>query len=567
MIFLRQVRRNPLRLEGERGSSVDLAHGRLLLMNAAVLIVCLVLFVRAFDVSIIRAHNYDGGGRSGGEVAENAVRADIVDRNGTLLATTLKVSSLYADPHYISDPAKAAQQLAAIFPGNAYGDLLQKLQSKKRYVWIERKITPAQQAAVLQIGEPGLKFEHEYQRFYPQGELAAHLVGYGNVDGKGLAGIERAFDNYLRQDMQLKLSLDMRIQHILRREIRSAVEEFKGAGAAGVVMDVRNGEVLAGVSYPDFNPHLVGAAGASEKFNRLTLGAYELGSVFKIFSTAAFFEHNDVPINVTFDAREPLKVGPHTIRDYHAQNTIMTAPEVFMHSSNIGSALMGQAVGDEKLKAFYEDLGLLSPMEFEVREVARPLVPKPWREINTLTASYGHGVTTTPLQVASAVSSVVNGGYLVRPRLVIDDARHDQDPMLRVVSAKTVDHIRQMMRLVVSEGTGEKADVRGLRVGGKTGTAEKIVDGRYDTDKKISSFVGVFPMDAPRYAVFIMVDEPKGHKGTFGYATGGWVAAPAVGKVIEATAAVLGIAPARQNAPENFYGNSLKQYVSMEGAR
>lgn len=391
----------------------------------------------------------------------------------------------------------------------------------------------------------------------------AHLVGYTDIDNQGLAGIERGFDNMLAHGENIRLTLDNRLQHVLRREVKKAVNDFEGLGGAGVIMDVTNGEILAGVSWPDFNPHQIGQAKDRQIFNRLTLGAYELGSVFKIFSTAAFFENKDVPVNVSFDAREPIKAGRFTIHDYHAEKRVLTAPEVFMYSSNIGSAMMGQAVGSKALKDFYKDLGLLDPLDFEVREVARPLIPEPWREVNTLTAAFGHGIATTPLQLVAGVSSIVNGGYLVKPHLVLDEnagGKPSQD--LRVVKAQTAQRMRQLLRLVVTDGTGSKADVKGYRVGGKTGTAEKIVNGRYDSKKKISSFVGVFPMDAPRYVVFIMVDEPKGQKRTWGYATGGWVAAPAVARVITSMAAILGIPPAAEDAPENHFGEGLKQYIS-----
>jgi len=570
MIFSQRLRRNTVKIEGERSSALDLARGRLALMSGFFILVYMVFAVRAFDLAIIqgRAIAPDNGQNAENNIpninGETPRRADITDRNGALLATTLKTASLYADPHLVADADAAAKKLVKIFPDLKYGDVLQKLQSHKRFVWLQRNVSPDQQYQVLQIGEPGLEFEEGYKRFYPQGALTAHLLGYGNVDAQGLAGIERSFNKHLSAGHDLKLTLDIRLQHVLRREMLKAVGEFEAIGAAGAIMDVTTGEILAGVSLPDFNPHDPGHADKDAIFNRLTLGAYELGSVFKIFSTAAFFEVHDVPMSTTFDASEPIKIGRHTIHDYHAKERILTIPEVFMYSSNIGSALMGRAVGTDALRSFYHDLGLLDPLDFEVREVARPLVPHPWREVNTLTASYGHGVSTTPLQLVTAVSSIVNGGYLVKPSLVLDEQSDEEESGedIRIVSAKTAQRIRQLLRLVVTDGTAKKAEVKGYRVGGKTGTAEKIVDGRYDSKKKISSFVGVFPMDEPRYAVFIMVDEPKGQKHTWNYATGGWVAAPAVARVVASMASILGISPAGDNTPENHFGESLKQFVS-----
>lgn len=571
-MIARRLRRNAIKLEGERSSALDLARGRLVMMSICFILVYFVFAVRAFDLSVIqgRAIPHDNGLSLGladvQTTGQETRRADITDRNGVLLATTLNTSSLYADSHLIADAPKAAKQLTKIFPDLRYGDVLQKLQSGKRFVWIRRNVSPDQQYKVLEIGEPGLEFETSTKRFYPQGELASHLLGYGDVDGSGLAGVERSFNNYLNEGRNLRLTMDVRLQHILRREVLAAMTEFEAIGAAGAIMDVTNGEILAGVSLPDFNPHMPGDA-KNAVFNRLTLGAYELGSVFKIFSTAAFFERHDVPMSTTFDASEPIRIGGFSINDYHAEDRILTIPEVFMYSSNIGSALMGQAVGTEHLRSFYKDLGLLDPLDFEIREVARPLVPDPWREISTLTASYGHGLSTTPLQLITGVSSIVNGGYLVKPSLVMNDEQNEVREDVRIVSAKTAQRMRQLLRLVVTDGTASKAEVQGYRVGGKTGTAEKIVDGKYDNKKKISSFVGVFPMDAPRYAVFVMVDEPKGQKHTWGYATGGWVAAPAVARIVASMGTVLGIPPAAQDAPESGFGHSLKQFVSAKEKR
>lgn len=571
MIFSYRLRRNAIRIDGERSSALVLARGRLVLMRVCFILAYMIFAIRAFDLAVIQGRTVtaDNGVRVdlAQQAHENAVgrRGDIVDRNGVLLATTLRTASLFADPRLISDPAKAAAGLAKIFPDLSYGEILQKLQGDKRFVWIRRNLSPEQQYGVLELGEPGLDFRYAYQRFYPQGSLGGHLVGYGDVDGHGLAGVERSFDNYLNEGSALRLSLDVRLQHVLRREIAAVMDEFSAIGGAGVIMDVTNGDILAGVSLPDFNPHRAGAAVPDEIFNRLTLGAYEMGSVFKIFSTAAFFEKHDVGMNTTFDAREPIRVGRFTINDYHAQDRVMTIPEVFMYSSNIGSALMGQAVGTKNMQDFYRDLGLTLPLDFEIREVTRPILPSPWREVNTLTASYGHGVATTPIQTVAAVSSVVNGGYFVKPRLVLEEQESKAAPAdVRVVSEKTSRNMRQLLRLVVTEGTGANADVPGYRVGGKTGTAEKLVNGRYDGKKKISSFVGVFPMENPRYAVFIMVDEPRGTKRTYGYATGGWVAAPAAARTIASMVSILGLPSAVPAAPENSFGDGLKQYVSLK---
>ncbi len=570
MILMRQSRRNAVKIAGERGAVLDQARGRIVMMSCIFIVLYVLMAGRAFDLSVIQSgvgedaqvlldQSFDGP-----EEKIAARRGDVYDRNGILLATTLQTASLYADPYLISDPKAAAQGLVEIFPDLKYGDILQKLQSKKRFLWVKRQIMPEDQARVLKLGEPGLVFEYEYKRIYPQGAQLAHLLGYTNIDNTGLAGLERGFNSMLASGQDLKLTVDMRLQHALRREMQKVIKDFSAIGGAGVVLDVTNGDILAGVSLPDFDPHDAGTAESKEVFNRLTLGVYELGSVFKIFSTAAFLETHDVPMSTTFDASEPIKVGRFTINDYHAEDRILTIPEVFMYSSNIGSAMMGQAVGTDVLRSFYDDLGLLRPLDFEVREVAQPLVPQPWREVNTLTASYGHGLATTPLQTALAAASIVNGGTLVKPSLILNGNVAPSD--LRVVSETTAHRMRQLLRLVVTDGTGSKADVPGYRVGGKTGTAEKIAGRGYDQKKLISSFIAAFPIDAPRYLVFIAIDEPKGTKASFGYATGGWVAAPAVARVITAMGSILGLAPHDLSA-EREISAPLKQFVAAKEKR
>ena len=572
MMFMRRIRQNPSYLQGEKNSALSLAQGRLVLMASFFVLAYCIIALRAIDLSVVQAKKIDPDIRLTQSIAQNSVqasadksqsmRADIVDRNGVLLATTLKSTSLFADTRFIAEPEISARSLNKVFPDLGYGDLLQKLQSGKSFVWIKRNITPDEKKRILEIGEPGLVFEQSKHRFYPQEGLVSHILGYTNIDNQGLYGLERSFNKHLdKSDKPLMLSIDVRIQHALHREMQKTIDDFNAIGGAGVVMDVNTGEIIAGISLPDYNPHDMRKVTSDQKFSRLSQGAYELGSVFKIFSTAAFLENRGLPLSTTFDAREPLKKGRHTINDYHAQKRIMSVPEVFMHSSNIGTAMMAEAIGGEGLKQFYADLGLMDPMDFEIREVATPLKPSPWREINTLTASYGHGITTTPLQLAAGVSTIVNGGYLVKPRLVLD-SEPQLDPEISVVSEATSHKMRQLLRITVSEGTGSKAAVKGYKVGGKTGTAEKIVNGRYDDDKKISSFVGIFPSDKPQYVVYIMVDEPKGNKRSWGYATGGWVAAPAVSRVIASIAAIKGIAPDIEGDQE--FGASLKQYIKAE---
>ena len=563
-----------LQIMGSRRSALDTARGRMVVVSAVFVLAYVLMAARIVDVTLIQGvlPRYAEGAAekiSSDVPGYVALRGDITDRNGMLLATSLETASLYADPAQIPDAPAVARELVSVFPDLSYDDVLQKLQRKARFIWIKRNLTPAQQAQALKLGHPGLSFKTEYTRIYPGGALAAHIVGYTDIDGRGLAGIERSFDRNLPGAPPQILTLDIRMQYILRRELARAVMDFGAGGGAGIIMDVDNGEVLGAVSLPDFDPQNVGATQDRQRFNNATQGVFEMGSTFKIFSTAALLELTGAKMSDTFDARQPLKIDGRTINDYHAQNRVLTIPEIFMHSSNIGAAKMGEKVGTQALRAFYSDLGLTSPPPLEIDEVGRPLVPNPWRDISTVTAAYGHGISVSPLQLVAAASSIVNGGVLVRPTLVLDKAQ-EKTPggnaavgKARIVSPETAHRMRQLLRLVVTDGTGKAADVPGYEVGGKTGTAEKSVNGRYDRGLLVSSFIGFFPITAPRYAVLILVDEPRGTKASQGYATAGWVAAPAAARVIQAMGPLVGLAPQNLSAGQDIE-TPLKQYVTFE---
>lgn len=560
--------RRKIYMSGTRQTSLEQARGRLVLMSAFFVFAYVIVLARAADLSIIQGELRRVDEAALYEVAitppRSDVRGDIVDREGVILARSLRTASLFVDPALVQNPAKLAEDISKIFPELSYGSVLQKVQSKKRFVWLKRNISPEEQSKVLYLGYPGLNFKEEMHRIYPQGALAVHMVGASGVDGQGLSGIEASFDDLLKNSSEpLQLTIDVRLQHVLKREISKTIESFSAKAGAGLIMDVESGEILAAVSLPDYEPYKYSEAKDSEKFNRLSLGVYELGSAFKIFSTAALLEKTNTRMAHKFDVRNPIKVGRFKIRDYHPAKRLLTLPEVFIHSSNIGSAMMGQDVGTEKLKDFYRDIGLLDSPDFEIPEVGRPLVPNPWREVNTLTASFGHGIAVSPLQLVRAAASIINGGILVTPTIISQENNHKKTlnkSRLRVVSPQTSHRMRQLMRLVVTEGTGSKADVKGFLVGGKTGTAEKPGKGGYDRKKLISSFLGVFPMDEPKYAIFVMVDEPKGNKESYGYATGGWVGAPTVARIISGMVSVMGLEPRK----EKHFENSLMKFIKTK---
>lgn len=562
----RYTSRISMTIVGQRGGALETARTRLAMVVFLFAFAYLVLSIRLFDLTILQGQLQRG--REDMTVTTPLPqtkpdrRADIVDRNGVLLATSVKTLSLFADPKLIIDPPYAAAELVKIFPQMDAKKLETQFRGKSRYIPLTKDLTEAQQQAIIRIGEPGLAFQEDYRRVYPQGAMTSHMVGYASSDGQGLAGIEGSMNKKLvASDEPLAMAMDVRLQHILRREMLSSMTHFKGIAAAGLIMDVKTGEVLAASSLPDFDPHHPRNPNDPAMFNRVSLGVYEMGSTFKIFSTAAALEKKHYAMSQTFDATEPLRRGRFLINDYKGEYKVMTIPEIFMVSSNIGTALMAESVGKEQLKEFYGDLGLLTAPKIELQEVGKPLNPNPWTDLGALTASYGHGIAVSPLQLASAVATVVNGGLKVQPTLLKQNGPTAGATAVRVLAPQTSAHMRQLMRLVVEQGTGGKADVVGYQVGGKTGTAEKTGGRSYDRKRLVSSFVGAFPVDDPEYVVFIMVDEPKPAPDSYGYATAGWVAAPYVGKVIAGMGSVLGRVP-DTDAPS--IADPLHQFVKVK---
>jgi len=539
-----------LRLEGNTKQALETGRTRLIFSGGLFVLAFLVMALRLVDVTLLRPDTEPrvASGETAGPLRMD--RADIVDRNGIILATDLETASLYANPRQVLDAAQAARKLVTVLPELDVAELESRLSSNRAFVWIKRTLTPKQEYDVNRLGIPGLYFQREDRRVYPQGSLAAHVVGFTDIDNKGLAGIEAEFDDRLRDDgAPLRLSLDVRVQHVLHEELAQAVAEFDAKGAAGVVMDVRTGEVTAMVSLPDFDPNDPAHDPAESRFDRATLGTYEMGSTFKIFTTAMALESGVATLEDGYDASNPIHVARFTINDYHPQSRWLSLPEIFIYSSNIGAAKMALDVGTERQRAFLRRLGLLQPAHIQLPEVGTPLVPSPWRDINTMTVGFGHGISVSPLQLTAAVATVIDGGIAHDPTL-IRVAAGAPVPGHRVVSESTSDALRRLMRLNVVDGTGKKAAVPGYLVGGKTGTAEKIAAGTYDHKALLSSFVAAFPMDAPRYVVLVMLDEPKGTAETHGFATGGWTAAPVTGRVIARMAPLVGITPIDEDAPE-----------------
>ena len=501
----------------------------------------------------------EGGGAQRNAASELKVRIprpDISDRAGHTLAADIPVSSLYADPAKMIDIDEAVELLTGALPELNASDLRRKLDNRKRrFVWIKREVSPAERELIHNMGIPGVGFRAETRRIYPMGNLAAHVLGAVDLDSRGIAGLEKFLDDQgalytasladptRAASMPAQTSIDIRVQHAVTDELSKAMAKFRAKASAGIVLNAKTGEVLALASLPDFSPNSPADALKPDNVNRVTAGVFELGSIVKAVTFAMALDYGTTNLQKRYDARYPLVIGRARINDFHAQKRIMTVPEIFMHSSNIGTGKMALEVGEERHQEFLRKLGLFDRLQTELPEAAKPLLPPRWGKLVTVTASFGHGFAVQPMQGAAVAAALVNGGKLIPPTLLKRDAETANALAEQVIKPSTSADMRYLFRLNVTDGTAGKAAVPGYRVGGKTGTAEKVVNGRYSKDHRLTSFVGAFPMDDPQYVMLIMLDEPKPLPETYGYATSGWNAVPTAGKVIARIAPLLGVMP------------------------
>lgn len=489
-------------------------------------------------------------------------RADIVDRNGRLLATNLDTFSLYAHPRQMVDPAHTAAQLAAIFPEMDADRLLADFTGERRFLWLRRQMSPEQMQAVHDIGSPGLLFGPREMRLYPNGSLAAHILGgtrYGregvsSAEVIGVAGVERQFDPFLRdpanEGAPLQLSIDLSIQAATERVLAGGMALMNAKGATAVLMDIHSGEIIAMASLPDFDPNsrpqvaVTGDQSDSPLFNRAVQGVYELGSVFKIFTIAQAMELGLVTADTIIDTTSPLAWGSFRIRDFRNYGPQNSVTNVIVKSSNVGTARIAMQIGADRQRDFLGQLGLLqaTPVELIEAPTGAPLLPRNWSEISTMTISYGHGLSSSPLHLAAAYAAMVNGGTKVEPTLLRNT---DPQPGPRVISAAVSQSVVDMLRTTVTEGTASMGDVAGYAVGGKTGTADKprAAGGGYYDDKVISTFAAVFPASDPQYVLITTLDEPVETSGTEPRRTAGWTAVPVAAEIIRRTAPLLGLRP------------------------
>jgi len=483
-----------------------------------------------------------------------SARPDIIDVNGEILATDIKTFSLFAEPRRVVDPDEAAEQLSLVFPDFDRDRLRRDLATDAGFLWLKREITPSQRKRIHDLGLPGIGFRSENRRFYPGGPTAAHILGTVNIDNQGIAGIEKYIDDSGLSDLHeagfamerglepIELAVDLRVQHAVRSELASAMERYRSIAAIGIVLDVKTGEVLGMSSLPDYDPNDPSQTLDKDRMNRATVGVYEMGSTFKTFTTAMALDSGLVHINDVFDASKPLRISGFTIHDFHSQNRALTVPEIFIHSSNIGTAKMALEVGIPAQQAFLGKLGLLDEMRTELPEAGAPLKPSEWTKLSSVTISFGHGISVSPLQTAVAGAALMNGGYYVPPTFRPRTEEEAGHLARRVIKAETSELMRKLMRMNVLKGSGRRAAVPGYRVGGKTGTAEKVVNGKYANDKRRNAFLAAFPMDAPRYLVLVVIDEPQPEEEGLP-ATAGMNAAPTTAAIIRRIAPMLGVAP------------------------
>jgi cell division protein FtsI (penicillin-binding protein 3) len=496
-----------------------------------------------------------GARRAAAQDAIATARPDIVDRNGEVLATDVKAPSLFGEPRRIIDKDEAIELLTATLPDLDTGEVRERLSSKKGFVWLKREITPLQQQEIHRLGIPGIGFLRENKRVYPTGSEVAHLIGLVNTDNQGIAGMEKWLDTNGLADLHragfatdrlqrpVELSVDLRVEHALRDELLKAKEKYKAKAASGLVSNVKTGEIVAMVSLPDFDPNNPREAHDPDRINRLTTGVYEMGSTFKALTLAMALDSGKAGLGTMFDARGALHYGKFAIHDTHPLGRSITLSEVFTFSSNVGAARIALAQGVEAHKAFLRKMGQLDRLRTELPESASPIVPKRWSELNTITIAFGHGLSVAPLQAVMGINAVMNGGYLIPPTFLKRSEAEARALAKKVIKSDTSDKMRYLMRLNAEIGTAKQADVKGYYIGGKTGTSEKVVNGRYSKKQVLNSFTAIVPADNPQFQVLVMLDEPKPLPETHGFITSGWNAVPTGGKVIARIAPLLGIEP------------------------
>ncbi|OUW59324.1 MAG: hypothetical protein CBD59_01020 [Alphaproteobacteria bacterium TMED199] len=532
------------------------------------LLICSVMLIMSFTIigyrtiSLASINKNNVSNKVYAEIENESIpkslRGNIYDRNNKILATTINTLSLNVNPQEILNIDQTIAKLIKIFPQLEEKVLYKKLNSNKKFINLLKEISPREYVRLLNAGIEGLKIETKNKRIYPNNTLAAHILGATDIDGNGIAGIEKKFDSQLQDGSNVTLSIHSGVQHITRTLLLDQIKKFKAEGGAGIIMNAKNGEVFSIVSLPDYNANNYNSILNYKLFNKATKGIYELGSTLKLITAAIAFDSNLINENDVFDVSKPLKVSSRIINDFHPLNYAINIPEVIVHSSNIGSAKIAEKFGSSTQLKYLRSLGLLSILSLEIPELGKPQVLIDKKVLSTMTISYGHGISITPMHLASATATIVNSGAKVNPTLIKGKTEKKNEV---IISNKTSLKMKSIMRLVVSNkyGTAKKAEAPGYLIGGKTGTAEKIKpSGGYSKKENIVAFTGAFPMNDPEFIITIMIDNPKGQKFSFGYRTAGWVVAPIVKKLVTRVAPILGVNPQLESSSK--FSNNLLNY-------
>jgi cell division protein FtsI (penicillin-binding protein 3) len=548
--------RPPVRATGQ----AKLAKARIMMLAGGLLVCYVAIFARLtyFDME----PRTDTSAIPPDHVS--AARPDIVDRNGELLATDIRTVSMFAEPNRVVDPDEAVEKIASIFPDIDRKSLYKKLSDRRsHFAWLRRQLTPKEQSEILALGIPAIGFRPEVKRFYPGGRTAAHILGYVDIDNHGVAGMEKYLDMQGLSDLAstgltsrdqlepVRLSIDLRVQNVVHDVVSDAISRYQSQAAGAVILDIHTGEVLAMASAPDFDPNDP-QADVKGWLNRMSNGTDEMGSVFKTFSIAMAIDTGMVKLTDTFDASAPLHYGGFTIHDDRdVPRRVLSIPEIFRYSSNIGTAKMMDKVGMTIQKSYLTRFGLLTKMQTELPEVKSPSQPKVWKKLNSITIAFGHGVATTPMQTAVAGAALIDGGKLIEPSFLPRTQEEAEKTETMIVKKSTSDTIRYLFRLNGEQGTGRAADVPGYHVGGKTGTANKVIHGVYSHKLSFNSFLAAFPMDNPKYVVLAFIDQPL--TGVHNLNLAAETAAPMVHDIISKAAPLLGVEP-------DFGSNLLAAY-------
>ncbi|MHC0448845.1 MAG: peptidoglycan D,D-transpeptidase FtsI family protein [Candidatus Lariskella arthropodorum] len=527
----------------ETEKKLDVSIPRLYCIFAIFTFALLVIVLRMMDLTFMNIEEVDSiYNKTYADFTTS--RADILDRNGEILASNISTASLHAHPKQLIDANKAAKQIASLDIGLNYRDLYNKFNSGKEFIWLKRHLTPSEQQKVHNLGIPGIYLSKDSRRVYTYENLFSHILGYVDVDGIGIAGIEKSYQERLITEKKepMQLSLDARVQHALYKVLKDTISANSADGGVAAVMNVNNGEIVGIVSLPDFNPHKLSSVKRDHLFNQATLGVYEMGSPFKLFTVAMGLDTGKISVNDAFDVSHPIKIGKFQINDYRGKGGTLSVPEIIMYSSNLGVAQIAKLIGIKQHKQYIQNLGLTSEINFDVPEIGKPIYPRDnkWGEVSATTISYGHGIAVTPIHLMQAISAIVNNGILYQPT-VIKHAKNTKIISKRVIKAETSELMRKILKLSVEHGSAKNAYVKGYSVGGKTGTAEKNSGGRYNKKLNIALFTGAFPIHKPEYMVLVMVDAPKPCAYNSWRATGGAVAAPAASEIIKLIAPILGI--------------------------